>query len=117
MAFYGAYAMIVMTIMSYAMPKLRGVGEANCNRAQVTEMWGFWLMTVGMVFITLFLTGAGVLQVWLQRLPESGEALSFMATQDKLAIFYWLREIAGVVFLLGLIAYLASFFVKEKTAA
>ena len=117
MAFYGAYAMIVMTIMSYAMPKLRGVGEANCNRAQVVEMWGFWLMTVGMVFITLFLTGAGVLQVWLQRLPESGEALSFMATQDKLAIFYWLREIAGVVFLLGLIAYLTSFFVKENKAA
>lgn len=115
MAFYGAYAMIVMTIMSYAMPKLRGIGEANCNKAQVCEMWGFWLMTVGMVFITLFLTGAGVLQVWLQRLPESGEALSFMATQDKLAIFYWLREIAGVVFLLGLIAYLYSFFIKEES--
>jgi nitric oxide reductase subunit B len=116
MAFYGAYAMIVMTIMSYAMPKIRGIGEANCNRAQVWEMWGFWLMTVAMVFITLFLTGAGVLQVWLQRLPESGEALSFMATQDKLTIFYWLREIAGVFFLIGLLAYLSSFWVKEKTA-
>ena len=116
MAFYGAYAMIVMTIISYAMPKLRGIGEANCNKAQVVEMWGFWLMTVAMVFITLFLTGAGILQVWLQRLPESGEALSFMATQDKLAIFYWLREIAGVVFLLGLISYLTSFFITEKKA-
>ncbi len=117
MAFYGAYAMIVMTIMSYAMPKLRGIGEANCNKAQVVEMWGFWLMTVAMVFITLFLTGAGILQVWLQRIPESGEALSFMATQDKLAIFYWLREIAGVVFLLGLIAYISSFFVTDKKTA
>jgi len=117
MAFYGAYAMIVMTIMSYAMPKLRGIGEANCNRAQVVEMWGFWLMTVAMVFITLFLTGAGILQVWLQRIPESGEALSFMATQDKLAIFYWLREIAGVIFLLGLVAYIWSFFVTEKKTA
>jgi len=116
MAFYGAYAMIVMTIISYAMPKIRGIGEAMPNRAQVVEMWGFWLMTVSMVFITLFLTGAGILQVWLQRLPESGEALSFMATQDKLAIFYWLREIAGVFFLIGLIAYLASFFVTEKEA-
>lgn len=116
MAFYGAYAMIVMTIISYAMPKLRGIGEANCNKAQVIEMWGFWLMTVAMVFITLFLTGAGILQVWLQRLPESGEALSFMATQDKLAIFYWLREIAGVIFLLGLISYLTSFFITEKKA-
>ena len=117
MAFYGAYAMIVMTIMSYAMPKLRGIGEANCNKAQVIEMWGFWLMTVAMVFITLFLTGAGILQVWLQRLPESGEALSFMATQDKLAIFYWLREIAGVIFLLGLIAYISSFFITEEKTA
>ena len=114
MAFYGAYAMIVMTIMSYAMPKLRGIGEANCNRAQVWEMWGFWLMTVGMVFITLFLTAAGVLQVWLQRIPEDGQALSFMVTQDKLAIFYWLREIAGVVFFFGLIAYLTSFWITEK---
>jgi len=117
MAFYGAYAMIVMTIISYAMPKLRGIGEANCNRAQVREMWGFWLMTVAMVFITLFLTGAGVLQVWLQRLPESGEALSFMVTQDKLAIFYWLREIAGVFFLIGLISYISSFWVTEKEAS
>ncbi|MFT7008527.1 MAG: nitric oxide reductase subunit B [Colwellia sp.] len=117
MAFYGAYAMIVMTIISYAMPKLRGIGEANCNKAQVVEMWGFWLMTVAMVFITLFLTGAGILQVWLQRIPESGEALSFMATQDKLAIFYWLREIAGVVFLLGLISYISSFFITEKKTA
>jgi len=116
MAFYGAYAMIVMTIISYAMPKLRGIGEANCNKAQVVEMWGFWLMTVAMVFITLFLTGAGILQVWLQRLPESGEALSFMATQDKLAIFYWLREISGVIFLIGLISYLTSFFITEKKA-
>ena len=116
MAFYGAYAMIVMTIISYAMPKLRGIGEANCNKAQVVEMWGFWLMTVAMVFITLFLTGAGILQVWLQRLPESGQALSFMATEDKLEIFYWLREIAGVFFLIGLIAYLVSFFVTDKKA-
>jgi nitric oxide reductase subunit B len=117
MAFYGAYAMIVMTIISYAMPKLRGIGEANGNRSQICEMWGFWLMTIAMVFITLFLTGAGILQVWLQRLPETGEALSFMATQDKLSLFYWMREVAGVFFLIGLFTYLASFFVKEKATA
>ena len=33
-------------------------------------------MTVAMVFITLFLTDAGILQAWLQRLSESAEALS-----------------------------------------
>ncbi|TCK17595.1 nitric oxide reductase NorB subunit apoprotein [Thiogranum longum] len=109
MAFYGAYVMIVLTIISYAMPKLRGQEAAN-PRAQVVEMWSFWLMTVSMVFITLFLTGAGVLQVWMQRYTEVPEA--FMVVQEKIAIFYWLRELAGVVFLLGLILYVISFFVK-----
>ena len=109
MAFYGAYAMIVMCIISYAMPKLRGIGEAPSNKAQVMELWGFWLMTISMVFITLFLTGAGVVEVWLRRLPESGAAMSFMDTQAQLMIFYWLRLIAGVGFLVGLICYLWSF--------
>jgi nitric oxide reductase large subunit len=53
-------------------------------------MWAFWLMTIAMVFITLFLTAAGILQVWLQRV--SATPMSFMATQDQVAMFYWLRE-------------------------
>ncbi|MEJ2418693.1 MAG: cbb3-type cytochrome c oxidase subunit I [Exilibacterium sp.] len=116
MAFYGAYVMIVLTIISYAMPIMRNREYGNSNRAQVVEMWGFWLMSVAMIFITLFLTGAGILQIWLQRIPESGSAMSFMDTQNQLSLFYWLREIAGVVFVLGLICYLVSFFVKGEPA-
>jgi len=114
MAFYGAYAMVVLTIISYAMPILRG-RAANSNKAQVVEMWSFWLMTVAMVFITLFLTAAGVLQTWLQRISTT--PMSFMATQDSVAIFYWMREGAGVVFLIGLIVYITSFFIKGETKA
>ena len=112
MAFYGAYAMIVLTIISYAMPKLRGIGTAMSNRAQVVEMWSFWLMTVAMVFITLFLTAAGVLQVWLQRYQPN--PMPFMATQDQVAIFYWCRELSGIVFTIGLILYIVSFFIKGE---
>ena len=112
MAFYGAYVMIVLTIISYAMPMLRGREAANSNKSQVLEMWSFWLMTVSMVFITLFLTGAGVLQTYLQRVAESPE--SFMVVQEKIALFYWMREIAGVVFLIGLVAYILSFFVGQS---
>jgi nitric oxide reductase subunit B len=114
MAFYGAYAMVVLTIISYAMPILRG-RAANSNKAQVVEMWSFWLMTVAMVFITLFLTAAGVLQTWLQRISTT--PMSFMATQDSVAIFYWMREAAGVVFLIGLITYIISFFIKGEAKA
>ena len=111
MAFYGAYAMIVLTIISYAMPIMSG-REAAPARSQVLEMWSFWLMTVSMVFITLFLTGAGILQVWLQRYSATPQP--FMVVQDQIALFYWLRELAGVVFLIGLVLYLVHFFVGEK---
>ncbi|MCM8613809.1 cbb3-type cytochrome c oxidase subunit I [Accumulibacter sp.] len=114
MAFYGAYVMVVLTIISYAMPQMRG-RAANSNASLVVEMWGFWLMTVAMVFITLFLTGAGILQVWLQRV--SATPSPFMVVQEQVALFYWMREWSGVVFLLGLIAYLASFFVKGRENA
>ena len=111
MAFFGAYVLVVLTIISYAMPQLRG-RVANSQRAQVWEMWSFWLMTVSMVFITLFLTAAGILQIWLQRI--SSTPMGFMATQDQVALFYWAREGAGVVFLIGLLVYLTSFFIGGK---
>jgi len=112
LAFYGAYVMIVLTIISYAWPHLRGHGDANDERSQVMEMWSFWLMTVSMVFITLFLTGAGILQIWMQRI----DAQPFMAVQEKLEIFYWLREAAGLVFIIGLVLYLVAMFVAKKPA-
>ena len=116
MAFYGAYVMIVLTIISYSMPILRGQ-KASSPRAQRVEIWSFWLMTLSMVFITLFLTGAGIQQILLQRYTEN--PLPFMVVQDKIEMFYWMREGAGVVFLVGLILYVAAFFVKggERVAA
>ncbi|WP_310491889.1 cbb3-type cytochrome c oxidase subunit I [Dechloromonas sp.] len=116
MAFYGAYAMVNLMMISYAMPILRG-RAANSNKSQVLEMWSFWLMTTAIVFITLFLTAAGILQVWLQRVSDT--PLPFMVAQDKIALFYWMREWAGVIFLIGLIIYITSFFVggKEEKAA
>ena len=111
LAFYGAYALVVLTMISYAMPILRG-RAANSEKAQVMEMWSFWLMTVSMFVIALLLTGAGIVQVWLQRMSDT--PMSFMAVQDQLAIFYWSREVVGFVFLAGLLLYIWSFFVKEK---
>ena len=103
--------MINLTMISYAMPLMNG-RQANSMRSQVLEMWSFWLMTVSMVFITLFLTAAGILQVFLQRFSEA--PLQFMVAQEKIALFYWLREIAGLVFLVGLVVYIWSFFVAAK---
>jgi nitric oxide reductase subunit B len=115
MAFYGAYVLIVLTMISYAMPYLRHNAPANHGRSQVLEMWSFWLMTVSIVFITLFLTAAGILQIWLQRASDT--PMSFMAAQDQIALFYWMREVAGLVFFVGLMIYVWSYFVKPKEHA
>jgi len=114
LAFFGAYALVVLTMISYAMPILRG-RAANPERAQIMEMWSFWLMTISMFFIALFLTGAGIVQVWLQRMSPT--PMSFMAVQDQISIFYWAREGAGLVFLIGLLLYIGSFFVKGESHA
>jgi len=37
--------------------------------------------------------------------------------QDQISIFYWAREGAGLVFLIGLVLYICSFFVKGKSHA
>jgi nitric oxide reductase subunit B len=114
LAFYGAYVLVVITIISYAMPTLRG-RLANSPKAQAAEMWSFWIMTIGMAIMVLSLTGAGILQVWLQRLPTEN-AMGFMATQDQLRFFYWARMGGGVVFLLGQLLYFASFFIGGEPA-
>jgi nitric oxide reductase subunit B len=114
LAFYGAYAMIVMTMISYAMPRLRGIGEAPQERAQRVEIAGFWLMTISMVLITLLLTAAGAAQIWLQRWPSDNEAMAFMATMDQLAPYFWARLVAGIGFALGLVCYLLSFIQRKN---
>jgi nitric oxide reductase subunit B len=39
--------------------------------------------------------------------------------QEQISLFYWMREWAGVVFLIGLIIYIWSFFIpgEEKAKA
>ncbi len=112
LAFYGAYVLVVITMISYAMPIMRG-REANSGASQSVEMWSFWIMTISMGTMVLALTGAGILQVWLQRLAAN--PAPFMATQDQLNFFYWVRLGGGVGFLVGLVTYLTSFFIGGET--
>ena len=107
LAFFGAYAMIALAIISYAMPLLRG-RMANSMVAQRWEMTGFWVMTISMIGITLALTGAGIVTAFLQRMAD--DPLGFMQVQDKTRVFFWIREFAGASFFIGLLIYLRSFF-------
>ncbi|MBF7054716.1 cbb3-type cytochrome c oxidase subunit I [Halomonas sp. KAO] len=111
LAFYGAYVMLLLGIISFAMPQLRRVQPYN----QVINMWGFWIMTGAMAFMTFTLTFAGVVQTHLQRVL----GMNFMEVQDQLVLFYAMRLGAGVAVAIGACLLLYAFFgpVREQVPA
>jgi nitric oxide reductase subunit B len=116
LSFFGAYVMICFTLISYAMPILRGRPHGNGPKSQKVELASFWMMVLGMIGLTLALTVAGIMQIQMQRLPDAAEALGFMETQAAISAVYMVRLAFGVMVLLGLLTYFYSFFVKEEKA-
>ncbi|MFQ5441857.1 MAG: cbb3-type cytochrome c oxidase subunit I, partial [Thermodesulfobacteriota bacterium] len=108
LAFFGAYAMIVLAMASYAVPNIRK--RTGIITHQKEEVFAFWTMVVSMVFITLTLTGAGIVQVTLQRIM----GLPYMEAQSYMRFFYALRLFFGFTFAIGLIVYLYDFFTPGK---
>lgn len=102
LAFYGAYVMLILGVITYAMPQIRRVQPYN----QVLNMWGFWIVTSAMCFMTFTLTFAGVVQTHLQRVL----GMNYMEVQDQLGLFYLMRLGAGVAVAVGSIMLLYSFF-------
>jgi nitric oxide reductase subunit B len=106
LAFFGAYAVIVLAMTSYAVPNIRKMAVTH----QKAEIFAFWTMTVSMIFIALSLTGAGIVQVYLQRVL----GMPYMETQSYITLFYGLRFIFGLTFAFGLAVYLYDFFLPGK---
>ncbi len=111
LSFFGAYIMILFTIISYAMPIMRGRLHGNGVKAQAVERRSFWMMVIGMLGISLALVIAGTMQVFIQRVGV--DALGFMETQAQIVPVYVVRLGFGLLTLLGLLTYFYSFFVKE----
>jgi len=106
LAFFGAYVSLNLAIFTYAMPILKNRDPYN----QVLNMGSFWLMSAGMVFMTVVLTFGGVVQVHMQRVI--GE--DFMTVQDQLAIFYWMRFGAGIAVVLGAYLFVYAILVPKR---
>ncbi len=104
LAFYGAYVMINLAIITYAMPHLRGQQPYN----QTLNMWSFWITSAGMCFMTFTLTAAGVLQTHLERVM----GMDFMEVQEQISLFYWMRLGSGVIVVLGVLLFVYATFSK-----
>jgi len=107
LAFYGAYVLLVISMIYVTLPSIRGVKDYNPARAYLA----FWWMTVSMVFIVLTITGAGMVQVYMERLM----GLDYVAVKTTYNLWFWiLRAIFGVGFLIGVSIFVYDFFTLGK---
>lgn len=103
LAFYGAYVLLVISMIYVTLPSIRGVKDYNPARAYLA----FWWMTISMVFIVLTITGAGMVQVYMERLM----GLDYVAVKTTYNLWFWiLRAIFGVGFLVGVSIFVYDFF-------
>lgn len=110
LAFYGAYVLLVLSMIYVTLPAIRGVKEFNPYRAYAS----FWWMTISMVFIVLTITGAGMVQTYMERLI----GLDYVAVKADYNLWFWIfRTIFGVGFLVGAAIFVMDYFKLGKEPA
>jgi nitric oxide reductase subunit B len=101
LAFWGAYAMLILAVISYAMPTLTG----RKLYSSWLSSYAFWASNIGMISMTLAIAVAGVAQVVLER--RSG--MDFLAVQKELEPHFIGMILAATLFTTGMLAYVTIF--------
>jgi nitric oxide reductase subunit B len=101
LAFWGAYAMIVLAMISYAMPNLTGRKLYDTNNGQLA----FWLSNIGMLGMTVAFGVAGVSQVYLERIV----GIEFGEVQQEIQVHFIILVICATMFTTGIGYYIFEF--------
>ncbi len=104
MAFFGAYVMIVLGMISYALPGLTGRSEES--RETAAGFWAFWLQMAGIFGMTMAFAAAGITQTYLERILGIG----YLDTQLKLQVHFLMLVATGALFVVGVGLYIWDFF-------
>lgn len=101
MAFWGAYACLVLAIITYALPNLTG------RKMQDTAMntFAFWTSNIGMTAMTVAFAIAGIAQVYLER--KMG--MDFLTVQKEIEVHFLGLILAATLFTAGIIAFIWNF--------
>jgi len=106
LAFWGAYGMIVIAIISYALPNLTGRKLYQSTRGRAA----FWTSNIGMIGMTIAFGVAGVVQVYLER--KFG--MDFMQVQNEISIHFVVLVICATLFTIGISLYIIDFYKHGK---
>jgi len=100
-AFWGAYAMIVLAIISYALPNITGRKLYDSTRGHMA----FWLSNIGMLGMTVAFGVAGVAQVYMERKMK----MDFMDVQNEISIHFVVLLLCATLFTSGITLYILEF--------
>lgn len=101
LAFWGAYGMIVLAIISYTMPNMTGRKLYDSN----IGVLAFWLSNIGMLGMTVAFGVAGVAQVYLER--KMG--LDFGDVQKEIQVHFLILIICATMFTTGIALFIYEF--------
>jgi nitric oxide reductase subunit B len=102
-AFYGAYAMIVLAMISFALPAMT---QNRPERGTSVGFWAFWLQLAGMFGMTLSFATAGIGQVYLERIL----GLGYLDTQLKIQVHFVMLMATASLFTVGVALFIWDFF-------
>jgi nitric oxide reductase subunit B len=102
-AFYGAYAMIVMAMITYALPS---ISPRRSEAGSAIGYWAFWLQIGGMLGMTMAFATAGIGQVYLERIM----GLGYLDTQLKIQVHFLMLLATATVFSVGVGLFIWDFF-------
>lgn len=102
-AFYGAYAMIVLAMITYALPSM---SRGRAPRGNALGYWAFWLQLGGMFGMTLSFATAGIGQVYLERIMGMG----YLDAQLKIQVHFLMLIVTSSVFSVGVALFIYDFF-------
>ncbi len=106
LAFWGAYAMIVLAIISYSLPNMTGRKLYDSSRGRMA----FWFSNIGMVGMTIAFGVAGVAQVYLERIMK----IEFMEVQKMVEVHFYVLILCATLFTTGIILYMIDFYKHGK---
>ena len=101
-AFWGAYAMIVLAMISYVLPNVTGRKRYESTHG----MMAFWLSNIGMLGMTVAFGVAGVAQVYMERKMK----MDFMVVQNEISIHFIVLLICATMFTTGISLFIYDFF-------
>jgi len=102
LAFWGAYGMIVLAIISYSLPNMTGRKLYDSSRGRLA----YWLSNIGMIGMTVAFGVAGVAQVYLERKFK----MDFMEVQNEISIHFVVLILCASLFTAGIIFYIVDFY-------